>query len=119
MPERRQVPRYLCELRAQLLQPASGSRRDITVVTLSVKGCGIEGAGNLNQGQKCELRIEWHGKDLRAEAEVIWIKPEGRVGLRFVSVKEETLAVLREVCATLPLQPLAKLPPEPEEQRQA
>ncbi len=118
MRDRRQVPRYLCELRGQLLDLGSGASLGVTVTTLSTKGCGIEGAGTLNRGQKYTVALEWRGKDLRAEGEVVWISPQGRAGFRFVAISEENLAHLKELCATLQLQPLVRLPPEPEEKRQ-
>ncbi len=104
--ERRQVPRYISELHAQILQPATGSRFSVQLVTLSVRGCCVAGAGVLNHHEKCKLSIEWEGQQVLAEVEVVWKHKEGRVGLKFLSVREEDLNVLREVCTSLPLQPL-------------
>ncbi len=114
MAERRQVPRYLSELKAQVHQPSTGSRFAVTVVTLSVKGACIEGAGALNKAQKSQLSIDWRGKQFRADAEPTWISKEGRAGLKFVSLEKENEGVLREICATLQLQPLTPLPEEPD-----
>ncbi len=119
MRERRQAPRYLCELKGQVRQLGSGVPLTVNVTTLSTKGCGIEGTGTLNVGQRCTVGLEWHGKDLRAEAEVVWATAQGRAGLKIVGITDENLALLKELCATLQLQPLVRLPPEPEEKGQA
>ncbi len=105
MPNRREVPRYICDLNAEVRQPGSDSRLNATVIILSVKGCCIEGVGPLDRGQRCELTTEWCGRDLRAEAEVVWKNPRGQAGCRFVSVSDDAMHVIREILAGLPLQP--------------
>ena len=114
MGERRQVPRYLLGVAAKLSQPVGGAVSNVTVVTLGIHGCSIEGSGAPAIGQRCALRIEWRGAEIRAEAEVTWKTKDARVGFRFLSLKEESQKLLRELCATLRLQPLAPLPPEPD-----
>lgn len=79
---------------------------------MSIKGACIEGGGALNPHQKCQLRIDWQGKQFLAQAEVIWKKKEGRTGLKFLSIDKQSEQVLREICATLQIQPLAPLPKE-------
>jgi len=114
MAERRQVPRYVSDLKAQIHQPSSSSPLGVKVVTLSVRGICIDGADPLNQGQKCQLRIDWQGKQFQADVEVVWKTKEGRAGLKFVASAHESEGLLREICATLQLQPLARLPEEPD-----
>lgn len=103
---RREVPRYRCDLNAELLQPDTGTRRNVTVIILSIKGCCLEGVGPLDQGQKCQLKTQWYGNDLQAEAVVVWNNHQGQAGCRFLSVNDERTKLLREICASLPLQPI-------------
>lgn len=114
MAERRQVPRYLFGVPGKLSQSAGGAFSDVTVVTISVRGCCVEGASAPSVGQKCQLRIEWRGTQIPAEAEVAWKNKQGQAGMRFLSVEPEGRQLLRELCSTLKLQPLEPLPSEPE-----
>lgn len=111
MRERRQVPRYVCELKGQLVRPDSLSGPDVKVSTLSVKGACIEGGPPLELGQICGLKVEWSNKSLRAEGEVAWTDDRGRAGLKFLPLGEETQILLKELCSTLKLQPIQ--PPKP------
>jgi hypothetical protein len=117
MAQRRQVPRYLSGLNANVLQPANNFPLNVTVVTLSIRGARVEGAATLNPPQKCQLSIDWQGKQVRIDAEVIWKNKEGRAGLRFLTMDKESELHLRDICTTLQLQPLAKLPEEPDSTR--
>ena len=103
---RREVPRYACELDAEVLKPESDSRLDAMVTVLSVKGCCLMGVGLLDPGQKCHVNTEWGGKDWRAEAEVVWANALGHAGCRFVSVSDEAMAIIREILNGLSLQPI-------------
>ena len=115
MRERRQVPRYLLEIPARLFCPASGKVVDVAIPTIGVHGCSVEVVGGPDVGHKCELNLEWRGKELRVEAEVVWKTQAGQIGLKFQSLEKESRDLLRELCATLRLQPLVKLPPEPDD----
>lgn len=106
MRERRQVPRYHCELKGQIASADSLVGSDVKITTLSVRGSCIHGAGALKRGQKCDLKIEWGTKSLRAEAEVIWADGRGQTGLRFLPMNDETKATLRDLCSTLKLAPI-------------
>jgi len=106
MRERRQVPRYHCELKGQIVSADSLAGPDVKITTLSVRGACIEGASALKRGQKCDLKVEWSAKSLRAETEVIWADDRGRAGLRFLAMNEETKASLRDLCSTLKLAPI-------------
>lgn len=112
MPERRQVPRYLLNVPAKLSPLGSEAVSTVNVVLIGVKGCAFEGPVALGLGQRCKLSIEWRGSQIQAEAEVVVKKKEGRTGLKFLAMPEESMGVLRELCATLQLQPLAPLPPD-------
>ncbi len=106
MRERRQVPRYISDLKAQLAQGGSGTGAGVKVLTLSVKGACVEGAGRLKRGQKCELKIDWNNQGLRLDVEVMWKDDKDRAGLKFLSVELDSQTRLREICSTLKLQPL-------------
>lgn len=110
MSNRREVPRYVCELNAEVVQSESGSRLNTTLTVLSVKGCCLDGANPLDRGQKCELSAEWCGKDLRAEAEVVWKNTRGQVGCRFLSVSDDAMKVIKEILTGLPIQPVSLRP---------
>lgn len=114
MPERRQVPRYQAELKGQVSQPSGGPALNATVVTLSVAGCCLEGASSLKVKEDCEIAIEWEGQVFHAEATVTWKSSKGEVGLKFLYIDQVNQELLRKICANLRLQPMAKVPEEPE-----
>lgn len=109
--ERRRVPRYVSELPAHLSNSDTGATSSVTLVTLSVSGGCIEGRELPEAGQKCELNIEWEGKQLVVQGDVVW-KGKEQVGVKFASLDEGPEKLLRQICANLRLQPLAPLPPE-------
>lgn len=111
--ERRQVPRYVSELRARLSIPSTGATWSVALVTLSILGGCLEGSGLPQAGQKCELNTEWEGKRLLIQGEVVW-KGKEQVGMKFASLEERAEKLLRQICANLRLQPLAPIPTEPE-----
>ncbi len=111
MRERRQVPRYHCELKGQVVSNDGVAGPDVRIATLSVRGACIDGVGALKRGQKCDLKVDWGVKSLRAETEVIWADGRGHAGLRFLTMNEETKASLRDLCSTLKLAPIQA--PEP------
>ena len=112
MAERRQVPRYMFGVAAKLSHATSATASNVRASVLSVRGCGIEGAGVPAVGQECEIAIEWRGADIHAHAKVVWKRSDGRTGLKFLSIPDEDLERLRELCATLQLQPMSPMPPE-------
>jgi len=112
MDDRRQVPRYLSELPAQLSHPGSGVVSRVSVLTLSVRGCSIAGVSGLETGKTCQLSIEWLGREVRVDAEVAWQSPQGRAGLKFLSMEQKSSDTLRELLTSLRLQPLIPTPPD-------
>ncbi len=110
MSKRREVPRYVCHLSAQVLQP----RLSVTVTTLSINGCCIAGAGLLDEGQKYELTAEWGGRNLRAHAEVVWKNQQGKAGCRFLSISHDGIELIKEILTGLPLEPLQRLSAKPD-----
>lgn len=81
----------------------------MTVTTLSVQGCCVKGSGLPAAGQDCQLTISWQGREIRVNAKVAWKQPQGQVGLRFLSLDQESTDNLRGLCSTLKLQPLARM----------
>ncbi len=114
MRPRRQVPRYIAEMKAAVSQPPGGTAFNVTAVNLSVLGCCLEGAGLLKPSEPCELTFEWEGKQFHAQAEVTWKSSKGEAGLRFHELDPASKDLLRRICANLRLQPMAPLPPETE-----
>ncbi len=114
MAERRQVPRYSFGGPARLAPILGGAASDISVLSISVLGCRAKGANVPAVGQKCRLSIDWEAKEFSCEAEVKWKKPGGDVGLKFSPLDDKNRIILRELCATLRLEPLAPMPLEPE-----
>lgn len=110
--ERRQVPRYLSELRARVSNLATGATSSAALVTLSVLGGCLEGPQLPEAGQKCELDTEWESKRLLVQGDVVW-KGREQAGVKFVSLPEAAEKLLRQICASLRLQPMAPLPPGP------
>ncbi len=110
--ERRQVPRYLLVSEAKLSVPASGTTLPVNVKVISTRGCALEGGAVPAEGVKCELQLDWHGREIRLPAAVAWKNADGRTGLEFQDVPENQMKLLRELCATLWLQPIVPLRPE-------
>ena len=108
MDERRNVPRYNATLSARICLPGQDPML-VKVLTLAVKGCAIKGMGIPEVGKPCELVIQWQGREIPLGSQVAWKTREGMAGLRFVSVGEQDVEVLRELCSTLRLQPLAPM----------
>jgi hypothetical protein len=112
MSERRQVPRYVAELPAQLSQPPGGAVYNVTVVNLSVMGCCVEGATSIKANQDCELTMEWEGKEFHAVGVATWKSGKAEAGMKFLYVDQESQSLLRKICSNLRLQPLSPLPKE-------
>lgn len=106
---RREVPRYLSELRGHLSNPATGATTSVTLNILSVSGVRLEGSTLPDAGQPCELQTEWDGNQLVLRGSVVWRTKE-LAGVKFSSVDEETGKLLRRICAHLWLQPPGPVP---------
>jgi hypothetical protein len=109
MNERRQVPRYIADISAVLSRHDTGSESEVNVQVLSVQGCCVKGLGIPEAGRKCRISIRWRGEEIRSEAQVAWKDATGLAGLRFLNMDQESSETLRELCATLRLQPLASM----------
>jgi hypothetical protein len=109
MSERRQVPRYIADISAVLTRHDTGAESEVAVEVLSVQGCCVKGAGIPEAGRKCRVAIRWQGQEIRAEAQVAWKNTKGLAGLRFLNMDQASSETLRELCATLRLQPLAPI----------
>ncbi len=114
MAERRQVPRYVFGEPAQLSLPPNGPVLTVTLLSLSVDGCRVEGPGVPAVKQKCHLLIQRQTGEIRSEVQVMWKRPPHLAGLRFLAMDDRNLEALRNLCATLRLQPLVIMPPEPD-----
>jgi len=114
MADRRQVPRYYFHGDAHLIFPQNGHSTQISLNTLSVRGCRGEAKEVPDIGQKCEVRLQWEGKEFQAEAEIMWKNSNGQIGLRFLAMDEAHLKLLRNLCSELQVQPLTVLRQEPD-----
>ncbi len=101
---RRQFPRYVSELPALLSNPATGSTANVMLVSISLKGGCIEGQELPEAGQQCELNAEWEGRSLLIRSEIVW-RTKKHAGLRFEALDDGTQQALRQICATLRLEP--------------
>ncbi len=108
MADRRQVPRYLCDLKAELVHPVTQTRIPVSAAILSTQGGAVEDTRALKLKQKYLFILEWQGRAIQAETEIVWKTPEGLAGLRLLSIDEKDLHLLRELLATLRIQPLTK-----------
>jgi PilZ domain len=111
--ERRRVPRYVSELRANLVNSSTGAASKVSLITLSVLGGCLEGSDLPEPGQACEIRTEWEGRALGLPGKIVWKARGRRVGILFDALEESSEKLLRHICANLRLQPLAPLPSEP------
>jgi hypothetical protein len=92
-------------LKGQLAQGGSGASPGLKILTLSIRGACVEGAGRLKRGEKCELKIDW-SQPLRVNADVAWKDQRDRAGLKFLPMGQDAEMRLKEICSTLKLQPL-------------
>ena len=106
MQNRREVPRYICELPASLSLPDGEAIVNLTVIRLGIRGCATRGEGAPAVGQKGRILVEWQGRQLQADTEVVWTRKDGMAGFRFAPVDEKNRELLVRICAAHPLQPL-------------
>ena len=106
MQNRREVPRYMCELPARLSLPGGEAIANVTLVRLGILGCATRGEGVPAVGQKARILFEWQGRQFQADAEVAWKMKDGLAGFRFASVDEKNRELLVKICAIHPMQPL-------------
>jgi PilZ domain len=116
MRERRQVPRYKFSVKGRLTSASNEILSEVTMTTLSVAGCRVKGPDVPGAGKKCRLEFEWEGRQFQDDVEVKWKRPNGEAGFTFVSLEDANLQLIRRVCATLHMEPLAPEPPESEEE---
>jgi len=86
--------------------------RNVVVRLISMQGCSIEGAEGPEVGEKCELYIDWQGRQLGAEARVVSREADGTMGLKFLSVDPDSQRRLSELCTALRIQPPTAQTPE-------
>ena len=106
MQNRREVPRYMCELPARLSLPDGEAIANVTLIRLGIRGCATRGEGVPAVGQKTMILVEWQGRQFQVDAGVAWKTQDGLAGFRFASVDEKDKELLMKICANLPLQPL-------------
>jgi hypothetical protein len=117
MKDRREVPRYHFNGEAELVCSGDASPVKINLNTLSVRGCRGECRDVPADTRKCELRLHWEGKEFQAEGEIMWKNPNGEIGLKFMTMDEAHLKMLRNLCADLQVQPLTVVPQDPDRVR--
>ncbi len=101
---RRQFPRYVSELPALLSNPATGTKANVMLVSISLKGGCVEGQGLPETGQQCEINAEWEGRSLLIRSDIVW-RTKQQAGVRFEVIDDRTQQVLKEICAGLRLEP--------------
>ena len=106
MQNRREVPRYMCELPARLSLPDGEAIANLTLIRLGVRGCATRGEGVPAVGQKARILVEWQGRQFQADAGVAWKTKDGLAGFKFASLDEKDKELLMKICANLPMQPL-------------
>lgn len=106
MSDRRKVPRYLAEVSAHISHAENDAGSKVIVEILSVQGACVRGTDLPEAGRKCRLTLEWQNERIEAEGEVAWKSHQGMAGLKSFSLDEKSLESLRELLATLRLQPL-------------
>ncbi len=91
---------------ATLAPSESTTSIPVQVEVLSVQGCCLRGSDLPEPGKKCLLSMNWKNREIRAEGQVAWKNSLGLAGLKFHNIDEPSREVLRDLCATLRLQPL-------------
>lgn len=112
MDERRRVPRYVFGGSAQLGLPPNGPSSRIKILKISMGGCSAEGTSIPEVGQTCELVFKWQNEKFRGEVEVTSMSSTGEAGLKFLSMDEGRVELLRRLFSTLRLDPLPQQPPK-------
>ncbi len=95
---RRKLPRYISELRGDLLDTETGRSAEVFLVDLSISGARLEGTGLPDSGRICQLRTEWEGVRILLPCKVAW-KTKKQAGMKFTPLDDETAIRLREICA--------------------
>ncbi len=117
MADRRQVPRYFFNGEAHFTDASDGQTSTFELHILSVMGCRGTGTSLPPVGHKGDLRIRWEGKEFQAESEVMWKNAKNAVGLKFLTIEDAHLRLLRNILSGLQVQPLGTLPKEPDKVR--
>jgi hypothetical protein len=105
MAERRRFPRYQFHGTAGLTAGGKGQVVPVTVVSLSIDGCRVLGQDLPLRGERCQLKLQEHGKEFRAGCEITW-HGQDIAGLKFIGVDEQSMEALRQICKGLNLEPL-------------
>jgi len=71
----------------------------------------VSKASGRGRGKSCELNIEGSESDLSVGAKVVWKRPTGHTGMRFIDIHPDALKGLQRICRTLNLQPISWPPP--------
>jgi PilZ domain-containing protein len=101
---RRSLPRYISELRGDILDSSTGASAGVYLVDLSVSGARLEGKALPDAGQPCQLQTEWEGRQIVLRGIVAW-KTKKQIGVKFSAIDEETSRQLRQICANLHIAP--------------
>ncbi len=115
MDDRREVTRYVIDAPARLSESLTGPVVYGTIDSISVRGCRVQCKDIPEAGKKCHVIVQWEDRELRTDAEIVWKTASGEAGLKFSPLDDDQLEFLRQLCATLKMEPLAPPPPKPEE----
>lgn len=110
MSQRRNVPRYLYGGEGELSHPPAGNPAEVTVVSISLGGCRLQGPKIPPTGETCGIKIEWRGREFEAVGQVCWKGKNNTAGLKFNPLPDHSLETLRELCANLRLEPPSGAP---------
>lgn len=94
--EQRQVPRYPFIANAELVEERSDTRIAVRVSELSLGGCYLDMMNPLPMGTLVRVNISAGVDFFEAKAEILYsLAHPGGVGMRFIDVEPQYLAVLQ------------------------
>lgn len=94
--ERRRGPRLPFIASAEVVDAQSGTKMNVRVSELSLHGCYLDTINSLPIGSRITLRIVTDTETFEAPAAVIYAQPNFGMGVAFVEMKRESLAILQK-----------------------
>jgi hypothetical protein len=93
-PERRRAARYPFLAAAELTEPTSGARLEVSTSDLGPNGCYLDTTHPLPQGTIISIQITYQGQIFTAGAVVTHSRAEMGVGVKFIALDSGCASVL-------------------------
>ena len=94
--DRRRTARFPFKAAVEVLDRGSNNKFEGQVTHLSLNGCHVNARETLSQGTSVLIKIFAKADYLEAESEVIYVEPDGGMGLAFRTVIPGFVPVLQK-----------------------